>query len=91
MSSWWSLIRDGETDVDFEQQDKKLDILRQLRRDDLVEAYRSVSWALISPQKIELQTIASKKASRFVIVAYGQQYMRQKYLSGDQNQVEGNG
>ena len=42
MSQWWNLIRDGETDVDFDIQAKKLKILRQIRKEDLVEAYKKV-------------------------------------------------
>ena len=42
MSQWWNLIRDGETDIDFDIQAKKLKILRQIRKEDLVEAYKKV-------------------------------------------------
>lgn len=42
MSQWWNVIRDGVTDVDFDIQAKKLKILRQIRKADLIETYKTV-------------------------------------------------
>ena len=84
MSQWWNLIRDGETDVDFDIQAKKLKILRQIRKEDLVETYKKVNSRGKVLHKVIAQSIASNTTSRFVIVAYGQQHMRRQRISGYQ-------
>ena len=91
MSQWWNLIRDGETDVDFDIQAKKLKILRQIRKEDLVETYKKVKRNFEYYIKLlAIKSIASNTTSRFVIVAYGQQHMRRQRISGYQaEQVEG--
>ena len=36
-------MSDGETDIDFDIEVKKVKILRQLRKDDLIETYKKVN------------------------------------------------
>lgn len=74
MSHWWMLIKKDEKDIDFEPEKKKIEILKELTKEDLVKTYEN--------------TIGSQQTSRFVIVAYGRQYFQQNNIQiGDVNSI----